>query len=125
MLVSSNDPNIDPVGTCVGVGGARIKPILKEIGSEKVDIISWNESQEALVKDSLKPAKIDRVDMGDDKNANVWLAEDQRSLAIGKMGQNINLASRLTGVNIHLVQNGGESKERAIQDGPDVAVEDE
>ncbi len=104
IVVASNDPNIDPVGTCVGVGGSRIKPILKELGTEKIDVIPWTESKEALVKQALKPAQIDRVELIDDTSAHVWLNEDQRALAIGKMGQNISLASRLTGFNIQLMQ---------------------
>lgn len=104
IAVVSHDPNIDPVGTCVGVGGVRIKPILKELGTEKIDIIAWTPSQEMFVKDSLKPADINRVEISDDeKSAKIWLDEDQRSLAIGRMGQNISLASRLTGLNIELV----------------------
>ncbi len=105
VVVFSHDRNIDPVGTCVGVGGSRIKPILKELGSEKIDVIGWSESLQIFVKNSLKPAKIDRVELSDDdRTARVWLDEDQRSLAIGKMGQNITLASRLTGVDIQLVR---------------------
>lgn len=104
VVVMSNDKNIDPVGTCVGVGGVRIKPILKELSNEKIDIISYAENIETLVRDALKPAEINRVEITDDKNANVWLEEDQRSLAIGKMGQNIQLACQLTGLNIHLMQ---------------------
>ena len=104
LAVVSNDSNIDPVGTCVGVGGVRIKPILKELGTEKIDIIAWTSSQESFVKDALKPADINRVEIADDeKSAKIWLDEDQRSLAIGRMGQNISLASRLTGLNIELV----------------------
>ena len=102
VAVFSNDPNIDPVGTCVGVGGARIKPVLKEIGGEKVDIIKWSENQEEFIRDALKPAQIDRVVLTGESKAMVWLDEDQRSLAIGKMGQNINLASQLTGVEVQL-----------------------
>lgn len=105
VVVMSHDKNIDPVGTCVGVGGARIKPILKELGGEKIDIISASDSIEQLIKDALKPAEINRVQVTDDQNASVWLNDDQRSLAIGKMGQNISLASRLAGINIHLVKN--------------------
>lgn len=103
IAVISNDSNIDPVGTCVGVGGSRIKPILKELGNEKIDIIVWSDNMESFIKDSLKPAEIDRVELIDNKTAKVWLGEDQRSLAIGKMGQNIALAARLTGVDIQLV----------------------
>lgn len=114
VAVVSNDPNIDPVGTCVGVGGVRIKPILKELGNEKIDIIAWTESLETFVRDALKPAEINRVEISDDNtNAKVWLDDDQRSLAIGKMGQNIALASRLTGVNIELVQ--ADTKEDLAQ----------
>lgn len=104
VIVVSNDPNIDPVGTCVGVGGSRIKPILKELSGEKIDIISRRDSKEELVADALKPAQVDRVEIVDDNSARVWVAQDQRSLAIGRGGQNIGLASRLVGLNIQLVQ---------------------
>lgn len=110
VAVISNDPNIDPVGTCIGVGGARIKPILKELGGERIDIIHWSDSIESLVKDSLKPAQVDRVEVSD-KIAKVWLDEDQRSVAIGKMGQNISLASQLSGIEIQLVEKAGINKE--------------
>lgn len=102
IAVSTNAKDIDPVGTCVGIGGARIKPILKELGNEKVDLIPWVEDLELLVKLSLKPAEIDKVEIVGDNRAIVWLARDQRSFAIGKMGQNIALASRLTGVDVQL-----------------------
>lgn len=103
VVVISNGQNIDPVGTCVGVGGVRIKPILKELNNEKIDIISGSDSAEEFVRDALKPADIARVEIIDN-TANVWLAEDQRSLAIGRMGQNIQLASQLTGMDIRLQQ---------------------
>ncbi len=105
VAVVSHDKNIDPVGTCVGVGGARIKPILRELGSEKIDIIEYSSEIESFIKGALKPAEINRVELINASNANVWVDEDQRSFAIGKMGQNISLASQLTGVNIHLVKN--------------------
>lgn len=121
ILVSSTDKNIDPVGTCVGMGGVRIKPILKELGSEKIDVIPWTEFKEDLVKNALKPAVVNRVDLEDD-TAQVWVDEDQRSLAIGKMGQNIALASELTGYNIKLMQ----SAERPgfAQGDEDLAIDD-
>lgn len=105
-LVQSHSKEIDPVGTCVGVGGARIKPILKELGQEKIDLIEWTDNIEALVGESLKPAEIDNVEMIEESKAMVWLAQDQRSLAIGKMGQNIMLASRLSEVEIQLQEAG-------------------
>ena len=115
IIVASNDPNIDPVGTCVGVGGSRIKPILKEIGTEKIDVIPWTESRELTVKNALKPAQIDRVELADnDKTAKVWLDEDQRALAIGRMGQNIALASRLAGVDIQLMKKDTEKNQDSM-----------
>ncbi len=112
IIVISNDSNIDPVGTCVGVGGSRIKPILKELGMEKIDIIPWSESPETLVRNALKPAMIDRVEVVNNQIAKVWLDEDQRALAIGRMGQNISLASRLTGLDIQLMKNDNETVRR-------------
>lgn len=105
IVVVSHDPNIDPVGTCVGVGGARIKPILRELGQEKIDIIEETESLSDLIVKSLKPAEVNRVEILEDGTANVWVDEDQRSVAIGKMGKNIALASQLTGVELNLVKN--------------------
>lgn len=105
VAVMSHEKNIDPVGTCVGMGGARIKPVLKELGGEKIDVIAWSDVPETLIRDSLKPAQINRIEITSEQNCTVWLNEDQRSLAIGKMGQNISLASRLTGYNINLVKN--------------------
>jgi N utilization substance protein A len=101
-MILSTSKEIDPVGTCVGVGGARIKPILRELGQEKIDLIEASDSLEELVRNSLKPAEIDKVELFGDKKAVVWLAQDQRSYAIGKMGQNISLASRLVGLDIQL-----------------------
>ena len=115
VIVVSNDPNIDPVGTCVGVGGARIKPILKELSSEKIDVIPWSENKEILVKNALKPAQVQKVEITD-LGANVWVEEDQRSLAIGRMGQNISLASKLAEINIHLVTNEKPKEDIRLED---------
>ncbi len=104
VAVVSTSKDIDPVGTCVGVEGVRIKPILRELGGEKIDVIEWKSSLEEFVKSALKPAEIDKVEMLDNKRAMVWLAKDQRSLAIGRMGRNILLASKLVGVDIDLQQ---------------------
>ena len=104
VAVLSNDANVDAVGTCVGIGGSRISAILKEIGGEKIDVIPWSESQEDLIRSAMKPAEVNRVEIGEDGRAKLWLDEDQRSLAIGRGGQNIALASRLTGIDIDIVQ---------------------
>jgi transcription termination/antitermination protein NusA len=108
VLVLSNDKNIDPVGTCVGLAGARIRPILRELGAEKVDIIKYTDDLEQLVRDALKPAQVNRVEVSSG-NAYIWLDEDQRSFAIGKLGQNIALASQITGLSIHLVKSEGQA----------------
>lgn len=103
VLVTSHNKEIDPVGTCVGIGGARIKPILRELGSEKIDLIQDTDDLERLVADALKPAEIDKVSVDEDEGtATVWLGQDQRSFAIGKMGHNIALASQLTELQVSL-----------------------
>jgi transcription termination/antitermination protein NusA len=124
VAVFSHDRNIDPVGTCVGVGGSRIKPILKELGGETIDVFLWSDSLASLVKNSLKPAIIDNVELSpDNQTARVWLNEDQRSFAIGKGGQNISLASQITGVNIQLVREDGLKKD--IESDDEVLTEEE
>ena len=125
LVVASNDPNIDPVGTCVGVGGARIKPILRELELEKIDIIEYTSSQEELVRKSLKPAEVNRVEILDDGTANVWVDEDQRSVAIGKMGKNIALASQLTGLQLNLVKSDKPTAEDIFEDDEEVLRDDE
>ncbi len=113
VMVSSHDVNIDPVGTCIGIGGARIKPILKELSGEKIDVVAATLSQEELVKGALKPAEINRVEVIDG-TARVWLNDDQRSLAIGKMGKNIALASRLVGLTIELAESVQEGSKQEL-----------
>jgi N utilization substance protein A len=103
VVVASSSKEIDPVGTCVGVGGVRIRPILKELGQEKIDLVTYTDDLEELVALALKPAEIDRVVIDEEGGkATVWLAQDQRSFAIGRQGQNIALASRLTGLHVQL-----------------------
>lgn len=106
VIVAQNDPNIDPVGTCIGVGGSRIKPILKELNGEKIDIFSWSNSKEELVALALRPAEVNKVEIVDERRARAWVSEDQRALAIGKQGQNISLASELLGLDVELVSSG-------------------
>lgn len=116
ILVASVDADIDPVGTCIGVGGSRIKAILKELAGEKLDIIAWGESAESVVRDSLKPAEIIKVDI--DKSAGVarvWLDESQRAYAIGKMGKNIALASKLVGLDIELVESAKDKESVEVE----------
>jgi len=97
VAVRSNDPKVDAVGGCVGVRGSRIKNIVDELGGEKIDIVRWNESSKVLIANALKPAEISEIalcfELG---RATVVVAESQLSLAIGKRGQNVRLAARLT-----------------------------
>ena len=114
IVVTSRDRNIDPVGTCVGVAGSRIKPILHELHGEKIDVIGWSESLEIRVKNALKPAVIDRIELSpDEQTAYVWLSEDQRAIAIGKGGRNIALVAQLTGVNVQLMMSDASQEEPA------------
>ena len=98
IAVSSIDLKVDPVGACVGVRGSRIKNIVDELGGEKIDIVRWNESSQVLIRNALKPAEVVDIalcfELG---RATVIVNEDQLSLAIGKRGQNVRLAARLTG----------------------------
>ena len=110
ILLVSHDKNIDPVGTCIGIGGVRIKPILRELNGEKVDVIRFGTSTEDLVADALKPAAVNRVEIDPERGALVWLDDDQRSAAIGKAGQNIALASRLVDLSITLVAPGANAE---------------
>ena len=102
--VSSIDMKVDAVGACVGVRGSRIKNIVEELGGEKIDIVRWNESSQILIANALKPAEIQDTalcfELG---RATVVVPEDQLSLAIGKRGQNVRLAARLTGWDIDIL----------------------
>jgi N utilization substance protein A len=104
VAVVSFDEKVDPVGACVGVRGSRIKNIVDELGGEKIDIVRWNESSQVLVSNALMPAKVSEIalcfELG---RATVVVDEDQLSLAIGKHGQNVRLAARLTGWDIDIL----------------------
>lgn len=104
VAVTSFDEKVDPVGACVGVRGSRIKNIVDELGGEKIDIVRWNESSQVLVSNALMPAKVSEIalcfELG---RATVVVDEDQLSLAIGKHGQNVRLAARLTGWDIDIL----------------------
>jgi len=103
MAVSSNDPNVDPTGACVGMNGARVNAIVNELRGEKIDIINWSDDPAILIKNALGPAKVLSVDVYDDeKSARVIVPDNQLSLAIGKEGQNARLAAKLTGYKIDI-----------------------
>lgn len=103
IAVFSKDPNVDPVGACVGQKGIRVQAIVDELRGEKIDIIKWSSSPEEYISSSLSPAKVVRVDVGEDeRSARVIVPDFQLSLAIGKEGQNARLAAKLTGWKIDI-----------------------
>ena len=103
IAVWSNDPDVDPVGACVGMNGARVNAIVEELRGEKIDIINWDENPAILIENALSPAKVIAVMADpDEKTALVVVPDYQLSLAIGKEGQNARLAARLTGFKIDI-----------------------
>lgn len=103
IAVSSKDPNVEAVGSCLGQRGTRIQPVLDELGEEKLDVIEWSAKAGVYVANALSPAKVISVAVSDDeKNCRVVVPDNQLSLAIGKEGQNARLAARLTGWKIDI-----------------------
>jgi N utilization substance protein A len=104
VAVATFDEKVDPVGACVGVRGSRIRNIVDELGGEKIDIVRWNDSSQVLVANALMPAKVSEIalcfELG---RATVVVDDDQLSLAIGRHGQNVRLAARLTGWDIDIL----------------------
>jgi N utilization substance protein A len=104
IAVSSVDSKVDAVGACVGVRGSRIKNIVDELNGEKIDIVRWNESSQILIQNALKPAEVAEISLCFELGrATVVVRDDQLSLAIGKRGQNVRLAARLTGWDIDIL----------------------
>jgi N utilization substance protein A len=104
LAVASTEDGIDPIGSCVGQKGTRVQAVIEELGGEKIDIILWNDDIAKFIASSLSPAKVLRVDIKEaKKEAVVTVPEDQLSLAIGKRGQNVRLAAKLTGWKIDIM----------------------
>lgn len=105
IAVTSNEKDVDPVGACVGMKGSRVQSIIKELRGEKIDIIEWSEEPSVFAANALSPAKVSQVRITDIENRQmeVIVGEDQLSLAIGKKGQNVRLATRLVGWEIKIV----------------------
>lgn len=109
IAVLSNNPNIDPIGSCIGQRGGRIQTIISELGGEKIDVVQWNEDAAKFIIASLSPAKTAKVDLDEEnKIANATVPEAELSLAIGRAGQNVRLASQLTGWRINILGEKGE-----------------
>lgn len=100
IAVAAEVEGIDPIGSCVGLKGMRVNTIISELGGEKIDIIEWSENQAVFVKNALSPAKVINVEIKPYREALVLVPDDQLSLAIGKEGQNVRLAAKLTGFRI-------------------------
>ena len=123
MAVWSNNPDVDPVGACVGMNGARVNAIVEELRGEKIDILNWSENAAILIENALSPAKVISVIADDDeKTAKVVVPDYQLSLAIGKEGQNARLAARLTGFKIDIKS---ETQARESGDFDDFYMEDD
>ncbi len=125
MAVWSNNPDVDPIGACVGTRGARVNAIVEELGGEKVDIIKYSDDPVQYVAAALAPADVLSVEpLEDGKSCRVIVPDDQLSLAIGKEGQNARLAAKLTGYKIDIKsKSGAEQEARAAEEAAD-AVED-
>lgn len=120
IAVRSHDPNIDPVGTCVGVKGARVQNIIQELRGERQDIIPWSEDPVRFVCNALSPAKVSKVIVDNDiRTMDVVVPDDQLSLAIGRKGQNVRLVARLTGWKIDV---RSEDKETVVSSGTVIPV---
>lgn len=110
IAVFSKDEHIDPVGSLVGQRGVRVSTVMSELGGEKIDVIEWSEDLSQFIEDSLSPATVMNVEINEEeKRAEVEVSEDQQSLAIGKGGQNVRLAAKLTGWKIDIKSTKGET----------------
>ena len=119
IAVYSNNPDVDPVGACVGLNGSRVNSIVDELRGEKIDIINWDDNPGILIENALSPAKVVFVIAdGDEKSAKVVVPDSQLSLAIGKEGQNARLAAKLTGFKIDI------KSETQAKDAPGFRLED-
>lgn len=111
VAVYSHESGVDPVGSCVGQRGSRIQTIISELGGEKIDIIEWNKDHKKYIQHALSPAKVSRIEVNEEnKVAAAYVNEDQLSLAIGKQGQNVRLAAKLTGWRIDVLEEKKDDK---------------
>ena len=127
IAVTSSVPGIDPVGTFVGGRGVRVQAVMNEIGDkEKIDIITWSDNASEYIREALSPAEINKVEIKD-KKAKVFVSEEQQSIAIGKQGQNVRLASKLTGfdIDIELVKATKKKKSKNVEDSLLSALEED
>ncbi len=123
IAVSSKDPAVDPVGACVGVKGSRVQSVVRELRGEKIDIITWTEDPRTFIGEALSPAIVEKVGLNEkEKSAIVVVADQQLSLAIGKKGQNVRLASKLTDWKIDIINESEYEKERSKEREKEVSL---
>src|SRR5437870_1226524 len=117
IAVTSREKAVDPVGACVGIKGSRVQAVVRELRGEKIDIITWTSDPRVFIAEALNPATIEKVGVDEEKkSALVVVADSQLSLAIGKNGQNVRLAARLTGWKIDIISATEHEKEKAVRD---------
>ena len=125
IAVWSNDPNVDPVGACVGMNGTRVNNIVEDLKGEKIDIITWSEDPARFIENALSPSKVVSVQVDEeDKSARVVVPDYQLSLAIGKEGQNARLAARLTGYKIDIKSESQAREAYGYEDSYDEEYDD-
>ncbi len=126
IAVNSTVPGVDPVGTFVGGRGTRVQAVMNEIGEqEKIDIITFDENSEQFIRNALSPAEVNRVEIDEAaKKAKVFVSEDQQSIAIGRGGQNVRLASRLTGYELDIEAGGKTAAAAPVEKKPKKNIED-
>lgn len=126
IAVASNEEGVDPIGSCVGQKGTRVQAVIDELGGEKIDIIEWSDDVARFISNALSPAKVLGVKIIETKKeARVSVPADQLSLAIGKQGQNVRLAAKLTGWKIDVVSGGEEKKEEGSEKDEEEKIEPE
>lgn len=117
IAVYTEDETIDPIGSCVGQRGSRVNTISTELGGEKIDLIEWSADPEQFVADALSPAEIESIELNEEeKKATVYVMDSEQSLAIGKGGQNVRLAAKLTGWKIDIVSIGGSEEQESTEE---------
>jgi N utilization substance protein A len=121
MAVATDVQGVDPIGSCVGQRGTRVMAVTNELGNEKIDIVEWSENPEEYISATLSPAKVKEVQIFEKHEARVIVPEDQLSLAIGKGGQNVRLAAKLTGwkIDVRSEMNPNEVQEGGIAESKD------
>ncbi|MDE2037627.1 MAG: transcription termination/antitermination protein NusA [Patescibacteria group bacterium] len=123
VAVVSHDPHIDPIGSMVGQRGVRVSTVTSELSGEKIDIVEWNEDPALFIEEALSPAEVVSIELAEEEHrAIVTVTEDEQSLAIGKGGQNVRLAAKLTGWKIDIKSSGGDAPDEEESDEEDEAA---